>query len=41
VVLLIAQLDRPTEGALRISQQPMLDLERRLDRRMHEPPAPP
>jgi hypothetical protein len=41
VVMLIAQLDRPTEGALRISQQPMLELERRLDRRMHEPPAPP
>ena len=32
VITLIAQLDRPTEGPLRVSHQPMLDLQRRLDR---------
>ena len=31
VVMVIAQLDRPTSGMLRVSQQPMLDLKARLD----------
>jgi hypothetical protein len=30
VVAVIAQLDRPTSGMLRVSQQPMLDLQARL-----------
>ncbi len=31
VILLIADLDRAGEGALRVSQQPMIDLQRKLD----------
>jgi hypothetical protein len=31
VMLLVTDLDRPQEGLLRVSQQPMLDLQQRLN----------
>ena len=41
VIMLIADLDRPQHGFLRVSQQPMIDLQRSMQAEPTGPTAPP